>query len=72
VKVPQGQPVILEFTRETESECLNAVRMPWLSDTIPLPMNKLVGIPFDASKPGTITYACWMNMIFGKITVTPR
>jgi plastocyanin domain-containing protein len=70
VKVLQGKPVVLEFTRETESECLNAVRMPWLTETVPLPMNKPVAIPFDAAKAGTLTYSCWMNMIFGKITVT--
>jgi plastocyanin domain-containing protein len=71
VKVPQGKPVVLEFTRETESECLNAVRMPWLTETIALPLDKPVAIPFDAGKVGTVTYSCWMNMVFGKLTVTP-
>lgn len=70
IKVPKGKPVVLEFTREVESECLNAVRMPWLADTVPLPMNKAVAIPFDAAKAGTLTYSCWMKMVFGKITVT--
>ena len=70
VKVPRGKPVVIEFTRETESECLNAVRVPWLKDTVPLPLGKPTAIAFDTSKAGTVTYACWMNMVFGKITVT--
>ncbi len=71
VKVPQGKPVVLEFIRETDSDCLNAVRLPWLKDPVPLPLNQPVSIPFDAAKAGTVRYSCWMSMVFGKLTVTP-
>lgn len=71
VKVPQGKPVVLEFLRESESECLNAVRVPWQKEPIPLPLGQPVAVPFDAQKTGTVTYSCWMSMVFGKVTVTP-
>jgi hypothetical protein len=71
VKLEQGQPAVLEFTRIADSDCVNAVRMPWLSQTVALPLNESVRIPVDTSKAGTLRYACWMNMVFGRITIVP-
>ncbi len=69
VKLVQGKPAVMEITRTVESECLNAVRMPWLAEPIPLPLNQPVTIPVDTSKAQTFRYSCWMNMVFGRVTI---
>jgi plastocyanin domain-containing protein len=69
VRLKQGVPAILEFTRVADSECVNAVRMPWMSEPVNLPMNQRVEIPVDTSKAGTFTYSCWMNMVHGKVVI---
>src|SRR5262245_30058939 len=71
VHLQQGVPAILEFTRVVDSECVNAVRMPWMKEPVDLPMNQKVDIPVDTSKAGTFTYACWMNMVFGRVVIDP-
>ena len=71
VHLKQGVPGVLEFTRVVDSECVNAVRMPWMKEAIDLPLNEKVEIPVDTSKAGTFTYGCWMNMVFGRVTVDP-
>jgi plastocyanin domain-containing protein len=71
VKLTAGKPAVLEFTRETESECLNAVRMPWLAEPVPLPMHQTVVIPIETVPARTLRYSCWMNMVFGKVTIAP-
>ena len=72
VHLKQGVPAILEFTRVVDSDCVNAVRMPWMKEPVDLPMNKKVDIPVDTSKAGTFTYSCWMSMVFGRVVIDPR
>jgi plastocyanin domain-containing protein len=71
VHLKKGVPGILEFTRVAESDCVNAVKMPWMKEAVDLPLNQKVEIPVDTSKAGTFTYSCWMNMVFGKVTIDP-
>ena len=68
----QGSKAIMVFERVTELECVNAVRMPWRREVYDLPLNETVEIEIpDTSKPGTFTYACWMNMRFGQVFIDP-
>src|SRR5438105_3916267 len=72
VKLTVGKPAALEFTRAVESECLNAVRMPWLTEPVALPLGKPIVIPVDTKTAGSFRYSCWMGMVFGKVTVAPN
>jgi len=69
VKLTQGKSAVLELTRTDGTECVNAVKMPWMSKPIDLPQDETVRIPVDTSKAGTFTYSCWMNMVFGRVTI---
>jgi plastocyanin domain-containing protein len=71
VKLHQGRPAVIEMTRVVESDCLDAVRMPWMAEALPLPLHKTVEIPVDTAKAGTFRYSCWMSMVFGRVTVVP-
>lgn len=70
VHLQQGRPGFLLFTREVESECLNAVRMPWMAKAAPLPLRETVTIQIpDMSQPGEFSYACWMDMVYGTVVI---
>jgi len=69
VHLVHGTPAVLEFTRVVDSECMNAVRMPWMEKAVDLPMNEKVEIPVDTSMTGVFTYSCWMNMVFGEVVI---
>jgi plastocyanin domain-containing protein len=71
VHLTQGMPATLEFTRVVDSECVNAVLMPWLNEAVDLPEGEPVTIAVDTSKAGTFTYSCWMKMVFGKVVIDP-
>jgi plastocyanin domain-containing protein len=65
----QGVPAVLEFTRVADSECMKAVRMPWMNEPVTLPLNEKVEIPVDTSMTGVFSYSCWMNMVFGEVVI---
>lgn len=71
VHLVAGKPGVLEFTRVTESECLNAVKMPWMKEAVPLPLNETVKISVDTKEAGTFAYSCWMSMIYGRVVIDP-
>jgi plastocyanin domain-containing protein len=73
VKLKQGGRGVLDFTRETDSDCLNAVSMPWAKDAVDLPKGQTVAVEIpDMTRAGEFTYACWMNMVFGRVVIEPR
>ena len=69
VHLVQGVPAVLEFTRLVDSECMKAVRMPWMEKAVDLPMNEKVEIPVDTSMTGVFSYSCWMDMVFGEVVI---
>ena len=71
VRLAQGIPAVLEFTRVVDSACMNAVRMPWMKEAVDLPMNEKVEIPVDTSMTGVFSYSCWMDMVFGEVVIDP-
>ena len=71
VQLTQGRPGILEFTRVDDTDCVSGVRMPWLDEPVDLPKGEKVAIAVDTSKAGMFRYACWMNMVFGRVTIDP-
>jgi plastocyanin domain-containing protein len=73
VHLTQGRPAVLEFTRVADVECVNAVKMPWHDKPVDLPLNQPVTIAIpDTSKAGTFSYSCWMDMVFGRVTIDPK
>lgn len=64
-----GVPAVLEFTRVVESTCMQKLKMPWMAQSVELPMNQKVEIPVDTSMSGVFTYSCGMDMVFGDVTI---
>ena len=69
VRLVQGVPAVLEFTRVVDSICMQAVRMPWLDEAVNLPLNENVEIAVDTSMTGVFSYHCWMNMVSGDVVI---
>jgi plastocyanin len=71
VTVPRGKPVILRFERRIERTCGTEVVMTVDGKKIvkDLPLNKPVELALTFRTPGTVKYACSMDMIRGTITV---
>lgn len=67
IKVPHGRPVTLVITRKTDKTCATDVAIA--GQVKDLPLDTPVEIPLSFDKPGTVTYACSMNMIKGTIVV---
>ena len=72
IKVAANTPLVLVFTRTTDATCAKAIML-----TLPdgkklereLPLNKAVELPVTFAKPGSLTYACSMDMAKGTIVV---
>lgn len=70
VHVEQGRPAVLVFTRTVESSCVDAVKMPWREQAYDLPLNQPINVVIpDTSKAGEFSYACWMDMVHGRVIV---
>ena len=69
VRLVQGVPAVLEFTRVVDSPCMRAVRMPWMEEAVDLPMNEKVEILVDTSLTGVFSYSCGMDMVFGDVVI---
>lgn len=72
VTIPRGRPVVLVFTRKSETTCAVDVHF-----TLPdgtkidhrLPLGQAVEIPIRVDRAGDIPYACGMDMVHGAISV---
>jgi thiol-disulfide isomerase/thioredoxin/plastocyanin len=71
ITIPRGTPVTLRFTRKVEKTCATEVTFQHDGKTelLALPLDKTVSLTVTFKAPGTITYACAMNMITGTIVV---
>ena len=69
VTVSKGTPVRLTFVRQVEQTCGTEVVIATLNIRRDLPLNEPVVVEFTPDKPGTISFACGMNMLHGKIIV---
>lgn len=69
VRLVQGVPSVLEFTRVVDSECMQSVLMPWMQEAVDLPINEPVEISVDTSMTGEFSYSCGMGMVFGDVVI---
>jgi plastocyanin domain-containing protein len=69
VKVKAGIPVKLIVTRKTERTCATEIVIKDYGVNQPLPLNQAVEVTFTPKKPGSVRYACGMDMIAGVLTV---
>lgn len=69
-RFPKGRPAFLDFERAEETDCLNAIKMPWSEAVIDLPLHQTVSIQIpDTSRDGDFRYGCWMDMVFGTVVI---
>ena len=69
VNVDAGAAVDLVFVRRTDETCAKEVVVPSLNVRKTLPLNERVSIQLPPAKPGTLAFACGLNMFKGTIVV---
>jgi plastocyanin domain-containing protein len=69
IPVKAGQPVVLVVTRTTDRTCVKEFVIADRKIKKALPLNRAVEIRFTAVKPGTVRFACGMDMVAGKLVV---
>lgn len=72
ITVKQGQPVRLDFYRDETASCSDQVVFGDFGIARDLPAFKTTPIEFTPDKAGEFTFACGMNMMRGKLIVTPN
>ena len=71
IVVKQGRPVRLDFYRDETSSCSEQIIFGDFGIARDLPAYKTTAIEFTPDKTGEFTFACGMNMLRGKLIVTP-
>ena len=69
VTVQSGRPVTLLVMRRTARTCATELVLKTHGINEKLPLGKTVVIRFTPEQPGTLDYACAMDMYHGKIVV---
>jgi plastocyanin domain-containing protein len=68
-RLRRGIPARVTFVRRTEDDCGREVVFPAFGIRRELPLNQPVLIRFTPRKTGTFSFACGMNMLYGKLIV---
>ena len=69
IPVKAGQSVVLVVTRTTDRTCAKEIVIAERKIKKALPLNRAVEIHFTAVKPGSVRFACGMDMVAGKLVV---
>lgn len=69
IKIPSNQAVTLVVTRKTDQTCAKELVFADTKQRHELPLNQPVRIALPPQQGGTLSYACAMDMISGKIVV---
>jgi plastocyanin domain-containing protein len=72
IVVEQGVPVRLNFYRDETASCTEQVIFGDFGIARDLPAFTTTPIEFTPDKTGEFVFACGMNMVRGKLVVTPR
>ncbi len=68
-RVEAGKPVTLVVTRKIERTCATEIVVKDFGIRKSLPVGQPVEVTFTPAKPGTIRFACGMDMIAGQVIV---
>jgi len=69
VRIPKGHAAVLVITRKTDRTCATEALFTETGRKYDLPLNTPVRIDLTGVSPGTIHYACAMNMEKGTVTI---
>jgi plastocyanin domain-containing protein len=69
VVVPKGQAAVIVFTRKTDSTCATEAMFAETGKKYDLPLNTPVRVDLTGVSPGTLHYACAMNMEKGTVVI---
>ncbi len=69
VVIAGGEAPVILFTRKTESTCATEALFTETGKKYDLPLNTPVRVDLTGVSPGTLHYACAMNMIKGTVTI---
>ena len=71
IRVSQGKPITLRFTRYDASPCAEMVVFPALGISAELPVKKPFDISLPLDKTGEFEFTCAMGMYRGKLIIEP-
>ena len=71
ITVKRSIPVRLRFTRNESSMCSEMIVFDGIDRSASLPEGKTVDVEFTPTTLGEIPFHCQMNMLRGKVIVTP-
>jgi plastocyanin domain-containing protein len=71
IEVEQGKPVTLTFTRKEANACTAQVLLPDFGIVKDLPVGRPVKVEITPERPGEYEFHCGMNMVRGRLVVTP-
>jgi len=69
VTIKKGQAAVLVMTRKTDNTCATEALFAETGRKYELPLNQPVRIDLTGVSPGTVHYACGMNMEHGTVTI---
>ena len=69
IEATAGEPLKLVLTRTTDETCGTEIVMPAFAVNQKLPLNEPVEVVVTPTEPGTIAFACGMDMYKGTIVV---
>ena len=69
VTIKKGQAAVLVITRETDQTCATEAIFAETGRKYDLPLHQPVRIDLTGVSPGTVHYACGMNMEHGTVTI---
>lgn len=69
VVIKKGEAAVLVITRKSQNTCATDVVFSETGRKYDLPLNTPVRIDLTGSSPGTIHYACGMDMEHGTVTI---
>ncbi len=71
IQATVGIPVQITFDRQESGSCTEKVIIPAFRIAADLPANRRTIVTFTPNTPGTYEFACGMNMVHGKIIISP-
>jgi plastocyanin domain-containing protein len=69
VVIKKGQAAVLVITRKSQNTCATEAIFTETGKKYDLPLNQAVRIDLTGASPGTLHYACGMDMEHGTVTI---